>query len=282
MAQACCGPVDLVVHALNPIYTRWEAELLPLARQGMAVAEALGATFLLPGNVYQYGAGMPARLDEDTPAAPTTRKGELRLALEQELADRARQGRLRSLVLRAGDFYGGSGRGSWLDLVIVQSIAQGKLVYPGPLDRCHAWAYLPDLAEAAVLLAERQLAEPVDHQRLHFAGHAVDGAGFLAALEAAAAELGLSPARGWRHGRLPWPLLRAGGLVVPMWRELARMAYLWERPHALAGDALAARIGPGPTTPLVAALAASLRALGHATAASTPQIHRPSAPAAAR
>ncbi|MFM2120068.1 MAG: hypothetical protein RL722_1536, partial [Pseudomonadota bacterium] len=38
MAQACCGPVDLVVHALNPIYTRWEAELLPLARQGMAVA----------------------------------------------------------------------------------------------------------------------------------------------------------------------------------------------------------------------------------------------------
>jgi hypothetical protein len=59
----------VVVHAVNPIYTRWDAELLPLFRQGLAVAEALGARFMLPGNVYNYGSGMPALLDEDTAAA---------------------------------------------------------------------------------------------------------------------------------------------------------------------------------------------------------------------
>ena len=61
------------------------------------------------------------------------------------------------------------------------------------------------------------------------------GAEFLAAVERAAASLGLAPARGWRHGGMPWPLIRVAGLVVPLWRELARMSYLWRVPHALDG-----------------------------------------------
>jgi hypothetical protein len=51
-----------------------------------------------------------------------------------------------------------------------------------------------------------------------------------------------------------------------MWRELARMSYLWRVPHALDGRALEAAVGPLPGTPLVEALAASLRELGFATA----------------
>ncbi|MEO7707725.1 MAG: epimerase, partial [Caldimonas sp.] len=46
------GPASLpsvVIHAVNPIYTRWEAEALPAARAAMGIAEALGARFLLPG-----------------------------------------------------------------------------------------------------------------------------------------------------------------------------------------------------------------------------------------
>ena len=88
---------------------------------------------------------MPATLAADTPERPDTRKGRIRVAIEAEMRERAPRG-LRSAVLRAGDFFGGAGSGSWFDLVIAKSAAAGKLVYPGPLDVPHAWAFLPDLA----------------------------------------------------------------------------------------------------------------------------------------
>ncbi|MDP1646937.1 MAG: epimerase [Rubrivivax sp.] len=248
----------VVVYAVNPIYTRWGAEALPLAGLGMDVAQRLGASFMLPGNVYNFGAGMPALLGENTPEQPSTGKGRQRCELEAELAGRARQG-LKSVVIRAGDFYG-CGSGSWLDLAVVKSIAHGKLVYPGPLDVPHAWAYLPDLARAFVAVASR--AEAPALERLHFAGHTFTGRELLALVESAAQDLGLAPAGGWRHGGMPWGLIRAVGTVYPMWRELARMSYLWRVPHALDGRALQRAVGPLPWTTPAAAVRAALVDLG--------------------
>jgi nucleoside-diphosphate-sugar epimerase len=248
-----------VVHAVNPLYTRWPAEVLPLARLGMDVAQRLGATFLLPGNVYNFGAAMPSLIAEDAPQRPTTRKGAIRCALEAELADRAPRG-LRGIVLTAGDFFGG-GTGSWLDLVIAKSLRAGRLVYPGPLDRAHAWAYLPDLAQAAVALAARDDLPPF--ARFHFEGHTLTGSQLLDAIERAAIANGGAPARGFRRSRLPWWPMRVGGLVVPMWREVVEMRYLWHVPHALDGRALRSAIGPLRATDPDAAMGAALRALGH-------------------
>lgn len=255
LAEAARG-ARAVVHAVNPLYTRWDAEMLPLARAGMAVAERLGATFMLPGNVYNFGAGMPARLDEHTPERPTTQKGRLRQQLEAELAGRAASG-LKSVVIRAGDFYG-HGRGSWIDLLIAKKLAVGRLSYPGPLDVPHAWAYLPDLARAFVEVASAE-GRPV-HERLHFAGHALTGQQLLDGLEAAARQLGFNGAI--RHRQMAWWPLRLGGLVVPMLRELSRMAYLWQVPHELDGRRLAALCGPMPTTAVDQALRSALADLG--------------------
>ena len=254
---AAAGGAGCVIYAVNPVYTRWDAEALPLARQGMDLAQRLGARFLLPGNVYNFGETMPALLDEDTPERPSTPKGRQRCELEAELAARAAVG-LRSTVIRAGDFYG-AGRGSWLDLVIAKSVARGRLVYPGPLDRMHAWAYLPDLARAFVAVAHTG-----GHRgclRLHFEGHSVNGQDFIAALQEAATSLGLRPERGFRLGTMPWGLIRMIGWVNPMMREVARMSYLWRVPHALDGRALQRLVGPLPTTPLVSALRDTLLGL---------------------
>jgi len=262
---------SVVVHAINPVYTRWEEEALPMARAGMDLAERLGARFMLPGNVYNFGAGMPARIDEQTPQRPTTAKGCLRAEMEAELERRAEAGRLHATVITAGDFFGG-GTGSWLDQAVVKSIGKAKLVYPGPLGTVHAWAYLPDLARAFVAAAARPDAERFE--RFTFAGHSLTGAQFLAATQRAAATLGLAPARGWRHGRMPWRVIRALGVFVPMFRELARMSYLWRVPHALDGGKLAARCPALASTSIDLALVQSLRDLGLGQAAG---LHRQAA-----
>ena len=249
---AAAAGACVVVHAINPAYTDWARLLLPLARQGLDAAERLGALFMLPGNVYGYGEDMPSVLREDTPVRPTNEKGRLRVDLEAEIAGRARAGRLRAVVIRAGDFYGG-GQGSWIDLAVVKSLRTGKLVYPGPRDVPHAWAYLPDLARAFVALAERARADDAPgFETLHFAGHTMTGTELLDAVEAAAADLGIVPPvvekRGWRHGAMPWGFIRVMGFVMPMMKAIAEMSYLWRVPHALDGTRLAARIGPQPQT----------------------------------
>jgi nucleoside-diphosphate-sugar epimerase len=264
---------SVVVYAVNPQYHHWDAELLPLARQGMDLAERLGATFMLPGNVYNFGPGMPLVLRTDTPQPGGTPKGRQRCALEDEMRERAARGPMKAVVIRAGDFFGG-GSGNWFDQAIAKDIGSGQLVYPGPLDRPHAWAYLPDLARAFVAVAARaRWGEAPAFEALHFAGHNFTGAELLGAIEAAAEAQGLRPARGWRHRGMPWGLIRAVGLVYPLWRELARMRYLWQVPHSLDGSALERAVGALPQTPAAQALRHALGEL--------PGLSAPAHPAAA-
>ena len=261
LATGAAG-AQVVVHAVNPPYTRWDQEAMPALQQGLDVARRLDALFMLPGNVYNFGRRMPALLDEATPQRPDTGKARIRVAMEDTMRRAAAQGQ-RSVVIRAGDFYG-SGSGSWLDLAVAKDIGRGKLVYPGPLDLPHAWAYLPDLARAFVAVAVAASATPSapGFQALHFAGHTLTGRELLDALDQAAGELGLRPPQGWRHGGMPWGWIRAMGLVHPLWRELARMSYLWRVPHALDGRLMAARAALPAATPVAAALRQSLTDLG--------------------
>jgi nucleoside-diphosphate-sugar epimerase len=270
LAGAAHG-ATVVVHAVNPVYTRWDTQALPALHAGLDVAEQLGAHFMLPGNVYNFGQTMPPVLREDTPQRPSNRKGEIRVEMERLIARRAAAGHLTASVLRAGDFFG-AGAGSWFDQAIVKSLRAGRLVYPGPLDRSHAWAYLPDLARAFVRVAQQPQHPPF--ACWHFEGHTLDGAALLAAVEREATALGIVPPRGFRRRGMPWRLISALGTVVPMWRELARMSYLWRVPHALDGQSLAALPGSAPAaTPLHAAVRESLVALGFGAPRQTQAAH---------
>lgn len=252
-----------VVYAVNQPYAQWADNALPQARQAMELAQRLGALFMFPGNVYNFGAGMPAVLDVDTPQEPTTHKGRIRVAIEQEMRARAARG-LRSVVIRAGDYFG-AGTGAWFDLVIVKSLSQGKLTYAGPLDRAHAWAYLPDLARAFVGVADSADALP-EFANLHFPGHTLTGEELLNAIERAAATLGLDCSGGLRRASLPWGLIRALRWLVPAWREIVELAYLFEVPHSLNGAALGRHVGTLQITPIETALTATLIALDLAPA----------------
>jgi nucleoside-diphosphate-sugar epimerase len=250
---AAASGADVVLHALNVPYTEWARQAIPFADTAIAAARNSGATLVFPGNLYNYGAGMPALISETTPMHPTSRKGAMRLATEARMRDAADAG-VRTIVLRAGDYFGGEGLGSWFDRVVIREIGAGRLTYPGPLDVVHEWAYLPDLAQALVRLVEARDELP-PFAELGFAGHAVTGREFTTAIARACR-------RKFKVGAMPWRLIRLMGFVVPVFRELADVSYLWTVPHVIDGARFASVIGELPHTPLDQAMTAALTALG--------------------
>jgi nucleoside-diphosphate-sugar epimerase len=248
-AQGC----DVVLNAFNPVITEWQKNALSLAYGAIAAAEMNGATLLFPGSVWNYGRGMPPVLDQTTPMQPTARKGRMRVEMEQRIREACDRG-MRAVVLRAGDFFGG-GKGSWFDLVIAKDIERGRLSYPGPMNVEHAWAYLPDFAATLVRLAE-QRAKFGPCETFGFPGHAVTGEELIATVEAVTkAKFNLRP--------MSWWMIKTIGQLMAMGREIGELEYLWHVPHRISGDKLRAAIGDVPHTPLVGAVADSLRALGH-------------------
>ncbi len=226
---------------------------MPLAEAAIAAARVSGATLVFPGNLFIYGAGIPAIIDEATPVRPTSRKGEIRAAIEARLRDATDQG-VRVIILRSGDFFGGAGIGSYFDRILVREISIGRLTYPGPLDVVHEWAYVPDLCEAMLRLVDARAGlEPF--AQFGFPGHAVTGRALVGAIARACG-------RGFKVNGMPWTMLRLLGLAVPMFRELSEVSYLWSTPHAIDGTRLAAVIGEPPLTPLDRAVASALLNLG--------------------
>jgi hypothetical protein len=88
-----------------------------------------------------------------------------------------------------------------------------------------------------------------------FPGHAVTGREMVGAISRACG-------RGFKVSGMPWTMLRLLGAVVPIFRELSEVAYLWSTPHAIDGTRLASVIGDIPFTPLDRAVASALLELG--------------------
>lgn len=250
---------QVVVHGLSPRYTNaaWRAELPSLTQHAIDISRALGATLMFPASVYNFGAGMPRVLREETPQAPTTVKGHLRAATERQILEATRDGAMKAVLIRAGDFFGG-GTGSWFDLVMAKDLAQGTFTYPGQLDVPTAWAFLPDLARTFVEVAQRCDRLP-PFEVLHFGGFTLTGRDWVDAVTPIAQEQGWSrPGAPLRARSLLWPLMRLLGLVVPVVGSICEMRYLWRTPHSLANDRLLALIGYEPHTPFPAALRGAL------------------------
>jgi nucleoside-diphosphate-sugar epimerase len=209
--------MDVVLHALNVAYPEWRRHLLPLTYSAIDAAESAGATLMFPGNVYNFGAGMPEVLDETTPMHPTARKGALRVEAEERLREASERG-VRVVILRAGDYFG-AGRGSWFDLVVVKDIAKGRVMFPGPPDVLHTWAYVPDYVETLVRLAAVRERLGM-FEVFGFPGHAVTGRAFVEAIgKAVPQEIKVKP--------VSWFMINTIGKLTAMGRELSELQYLW-------------------------------------------------------
>ena len=250
----------VIVHAVNPPgYRNWAELVLPMIDNSIAAAIVEGATIVLPGTVYNFGPDAFPVLHEDSPQHPQTRKGAIRVQLEQRLEQASRQG-ARVLVVRAGDFLGARVANNWFAQGLVKP---GKPVsavsYPGVPGVAHQWAYLPDVARTMLELIERRASLDA-FARFHMAGHVdTDGRQMTQAIQRVVLRrTGHQP----RVGRFPWWLMKLMAPFVVTIREMQEMRYLWQTPLLLDNRRLVATLGREPHTPLEQAVEATLADLG--------------------
>lgn len=247
---------SVIFHGANPPnYQNWRGLAIPMLQSAIAAAKATGARLMMSGNVYNYGPDTFPLLTETSPEHPLTRKGQVRVEMEEMMESAASEG-ARSLILRAGDFFGPHQPTSWLkDLMVTPGKPVTSVIYPGKPEIGHAWAYLPDLAETFARLASLESAFPV-FERFHFGGHWVEpGIDFAKAVARAGGNPSapIRPLPMWFHMATPF---------VGFLREAREMRYLWDRPVRLDNAKLARRIGAEPHTPLLEALTATLSGFG--------------------
>ena len=246
-ARAAQG-ADVIVNAWNPLYPDWAKQVVKLHRQVIDVASDTGATVIVPGNVYVYGADTPGPWCGGTPHLAANPLGRIRIEMEEAY----RASTVRTIILRAGDFIDTQASGNWFDQVMIKPLARHQFVYPGNPDIPHAWAYLPDLARAAVALAEmrRDLPRFAD---VAYSGFTVTGNQMADALSQVIGHPVAVRLMRW------WPLI----LARPVWRmapHLLEMRYLWDTPHSLDDTYMSSLLGTFPQTSLVDALRAAIPA----------------------
>lgn len=245
---------DVIVYGWNPSYDKWAAELPGLTRQVIAAARAAGATVIIPGNVYVFGKDAPERFAHDTPHAAQNPLGRLRVEMEEAW----RASGVQTIVIRAGDFLDTEPSGNWFDLIIAKNAAKGSFRYPGNPDVPHAWAFLPDVARAAVMLAGRR-AKLGQFEQVPFPGYTLSGHDLVRAC-------GRALGRDMRLKRMRWLPVYAAAPFWKLGRGLIEMSYLWSMPHHLDGARMAELVAEFRATPLDQALR---RALAHQDAGDT-------------
>lgn len=245
---------SLIVHGVNPPgYTKWREVAIPMLTNTVAAAVASGATILFPANVYVFSPEAGALVDEAAPMAPSTRKGQVRLEMEAMLAEAAKLRGVRTIAVRAGDFFGPGVQGSWFAQVVAKGGRSAKVINdPTSLGVGHTWAYVPDLAETFARLVDRRETLAA-FEMVHFQGHWTEPGRAMA--EAAQRVIGRDDLK---IKPFPWIVMYLGAPFVTFLREAIEMRWLWRHPLKLDNRKLERLIGPEPHTPLGAAIAASV------------------------
>ena len=251
MVAAARG-AGLIVNGLNPPgYHNWKTLIPEITASVLAAGKASGATLLVPGNVYPYGME-PGPWNADTPHRPTSRKGRIRAEMEAQYRAAAAQGQ-RTILLRGGDFLLPEAPQMVMNRVILGQVAKGKITTLGDPDALHAYAYLPDMARAAVGLVALGDALPA-YADIPFAGHAFT-------ISDLAARISRLTGRPMRIKRFPLWLFT---VTSPFWelaRELREMLYLNSFPHHLDPAPLRRWLPDWQDTPLDEVIVRHLQAM---------------------
>ena len=221
LSELATGAVALY-NCANPLYHRWLVDWPPLAAALLTAAERTGAVLAVASNLYGYGP-VEGPITDTTPLAATHPKLRLRADLWREALALHQAGRIRVTEIRSSDYIEAN---SILSLVLAKPILAGKRAFvPGALDVPHSWTAISDAARTLVAVAVDARAwgkawlvpthPPLTVRAL--------AARFAAVVGAPAPKLSV----------IPYPVLWAAGLFVPLVRELRTTRYQFVAPFVV-------------------------------------------------
>lgn len=255
--EAAAEGCQIILHGVNPAgYKNWETLVLPMLDNTIAVAKKISAAIVLPGTVYNYGSDAFPLLHETSPQNPVTKKGRIRVEMEQRLRDFAEQGG-QVIIVRAGDFFGPSGANSWFSQGLIKPNKPIKTITnPSAISVGHQWAYLPDVAKIMLKLIETR--DTLDSfSTFHMNGFwDQDGTQMAKAIRRVVQKnTGKTP----KVSAFPWWLMP---LIAPFnktLREMMEMRYLWQQPIRMNNSKLIQALGEEPATPIDKAVEDTLK-----------------------
>lgn len=223
-AEEATRGASVVYDCMNPPYHLWATQLLPIARGAVHGATRAGAKLVALDCLYMYGVPDGA-MREDSPRRPCSRKGALRVELEEMRLAAQRRGDVRVAIGRASDFFGANvPLSAWGDRFYARALAGKAVECMGDPEMPHSYTYVEDVARGLVTLGERE--EAMGHV-WHLPTAPAEST------RALAQRLGRALGVEVEVARLPRILLRAVGLFSPFMREAAEMAYQWDVPYVI-------------------------------------------------
>lgn len=230
---------DVIFHSVSVPYPDWVQGHPKLMKNVLQAARQFGSKVVIVDNIYAYGRGNGAKITEDYPKNPHTKKGKIRLEIEQMAQDAHSEG-VETLFAHFPDFYGENAGSTYLH-VTLKAITENKSgLFIGKLDVPREYIYTPDGANALVTLAMKDSAY---NQHWNIPGSGVITGGEI--IEIAKEMTGYKK-------RIRSIGSRTLGLVGPFSRfmkEVKEMMYLTEEPVVLNGGKYERAIGPVPKTP---------------------------------
>jgi nucleoside-diphosphate-sugar epimerase len=213
---------DALYNAVNPAYHRWATDWPPVAAALLTAAERTGAVLVTMSNLYGYGRPS-GPMTTGTPLAATDVKGRVRTRMWADALAAHEAGRARVTEARAADFVGPQVPAEHSHLMRqLPALRAGRRAWViGDPDARRSWAYLPDVAATLATLG-------TDERALGRAWHVPNTAprSQRQALTDLAGAMGLPPVP---VSGIPWPVLRAVGLAVPMMREVVAIRHQWDQ-----------------------------------------------------
>ncbi|MGM0837568.1 MAG: SDR family NAD(P)-dependent oxidoreductase [Bacillota bacterium] len=147
-AQGC----DVIFHALNIPYSQWKEKLLPIVKNILKAAEMTGAKLAVVDNIYAYGKSSAKLITEDTEKRPHTKKGKIRLEMEQLIFNSD----VPAFIAHFPDFYGPNATNTYMHYTLNQIVMKNKAGYVGPKTIAREFLLTTDGAKAMVTLAIQQ------------------------------------------------------------------------------------------------------------------------------
>jgi len=145
--------VKNLFYCVNVPYPDWEVKVRQMLAIAINTCARHNVKLIFPGNVYIYGLAKYNPVDEKHPYAAHTKKGRIRIEMEQMLKDASEKKGLVYTITRFPDFYGPFVINGFSEKIFTNSLTGKSLLWVGDKKTVTEFIYIEDAGEAMAVAA---------------------------------------------------------------------------------------------------------------------------------